>query len=414
MAGPLAGVKIVDCTSVVLGPWATQQLGDFGADIIKVEPPEGDVTRQLGPKRNPDMAAFYMGCNRNKRSIVLDLKKPDGKKALFRLAETADVLMHNYRPEPAARLGISYEAVANVNPGILYLATYGYRAAGPMGAQAAYDDIIQAGSGLAMLQTVVAGSPRFLPTIVADKTSSNGVVSAVLAGLFERERSGKGQAIEVPMYETLVSFVMVEHLYGETFVPKIEGAGYRRLLNKERRPYPSKDGYFALLPYNDGHWQEFCKLIGREDILADPRFKGLANRLANIETVYATLAEVCATRTNAEWTALLADSNVPHGPVQSLEDLLTDPQLESTGYWQEVDHPTEGRIRMPGIAPSFSRTPPEIRRLQPNLGEHSVEILGEAGFKKAEIDAMLKSGATRDGRQRAAARGDSGPRRDPT
>src|ERR1041385_677227 len=175
MAGPLAGVRIIDCTTVVLGPWASQQLGDLGADVIKVEPPEGDTTRQLGPKRNQDMAAFYMACNRSKRSIVLDLKQDAGRAALFKLAETADVLMHNYRPEPAKRLKLSYEAFQKVKPKLIYLATYGYRAAGPMGAKAAYDDIIQAGSGLASLQSVVAGSPRFLPTIVAAQTSPNPV-----------------------------------------------------------------------------------------------------------------------------------------------------------------------------------------------------------------------------------------------
>ncbi|QQS11852.1 MAG: CoA transferase [Rhodospirillales bacterium] len=396
MAGPLAGVRILDCTSVVLGPWAAQQLGDLGADIVKIESPEGDTTRQLGPRRNPGMAAFYLGCNRNKRSIVLDLKKDDGRQALFDLAKTADVLMHNYRPEPAARLGVPYEAFEKINPRLIYLATYGYRAAGPMGPKAAYDDIIQAGSGLAMLQTVVAGAPRFLPTIVADKTSSNAVVAAVLAALYEREKSGLGQSIEVPMFESLVSYVMVEHLYGETFKPAIETAGYKRLLNKERRPYPSKDGFFALLPYTDSHWREFCQLIGRPDIIADPRFGSLALRLANVEVVYATLAEICATRTNAEWNALLKKSNVPHGPVNSLEDLLVDEQLVATDFWKEIDHPTEGKLRTPDIPPRFSRTPPEIRRHQPRLGEHSVEVLREAGFSAERIRSMLDSGATRD------------------
>jgi len=395
MAGPLAGVKILDCTSVVLGPWAAQQLGDLGADVIKIESPEGDTTRQLGPRRNKDMAAFYLGCNRNKRSIILDLKKPDGRQALLDMAKDADVLMHNYRPDPAARLGVQYEVFEKINPRLIYLATYGYRAAGPMGPKAAYDDIIQAGSGLAMLQTVVAGAPRFLPTIVADKTSSNGVVSAVLAALYERERSGKGQSVEVPMFETLVSFVMVEHLYGESFLPAIETAGYKRVLNKERRPYPSKDGFFALLPYTDQHWREFCGLIGRPDIIKDPRFGSLHQRLENIEVVYSTMAEICATRTNAEWIELLKTSNVPHGPVNTLEDLLIDPQLEATDFWKEVDHPTEGKLRMPDIPPRFSKTKPEVTRLQPRLGEHSVEVLREAGFTQAEIDAMLKSGATK-------------------
>ncbi len=396
MAGPLDGVRILDCTTVVLGPWASQQLGDLGADVIKIEPPTGDTTRQLGPRRNENMAAFYLGCNRNKRSIVLDLKQEEGLGALFKLAETADVLMHNYRPDPAERLGISYEAFQAVNPRLVYLATYGYRADGPMGPRAAYDDIIQAGTGLTMLQRVVAGEPRFLPSIVCDKTSSNAVVSAVLAGLYERERSGEGQSIEVPMFESLVSFVMVEHMYGETFVPKIESAGYKRILNKERRPYPSKDGYFALLPYTDRHWVEFCQLIDRPDIMDDPRFASLSVRLENIEVVYATLAEICATRTNAEWVALLSSSNVPHGAVNTLEDLLEDEQLKATGFWEEVDHPTEGRLRVPGIAPRFSRTAPEIRRLQPNLGEHSVEILEEAGYARSEIEALIERGVTKD------------------
>jgi len=395
MAGPLAGVRILDCTTVVLGPWAAQQLGDFGADVVKIEPPEGDTTRQLGPARNPGMAAFFLGCNRSKRSIVLDLKQEAGRKALYKLAETADVLMHNYRPDPATRLGVNYETLAKINPRLICLATYGYRADGPLGPKAAYDDIIQAGSGLASLQTVVAGAPRFLPTIVADKTSSAGVVAAVLAALYAREKTGVGQSVEVPMFETLVYFTMVEHLYGETFRPALESAGYKRVLNKERRPYPSKDGYFALLPYTDGHWREFCGLIGRLELANDPRFTSLANRLKNVEHYYGLLAEICATRTNAEWTALLAKSNVPHGPVNTLEDLLKDPQLHATGFWKEVDHPTEGRIRMPDIPARFSGTRAEVGRLQPRLGEHSVEVLSEAGFTGSEIDAMLASGATK-------------------
>jgi crotonobetainyl-CoA:carnitine CoA-transferase CaiB-like acyl-CoA transferase len=394
MPGPLDGVRILDCTSVVLGPWAAQQLGDLGADVIKIEPPEGDTTRQLGPRRNPNMAALYLGCNRNKRSLVLDLKQASGQRALFRLAERADVLMHNLRPDPAARLGVSYEAFERINPRLIYVAAYGYRAAGPYGNKAAYDDIIQAGAGFASLQSTVATTPRFMPTIVADKTSSNGMVSAVLAALYARERTGAGQAVEVPMFETLVSFVMVEHLYGETFVPALDAPGYKRILNPQRRPYQTKDGYLAILPYTDGHWREFCGLIGRRDLLEDPRFTTIANRLANIEAYYGLLGQLAQTRTNAEWLELLDGSNVPHGPVNTLDSVLTDPQLEATGFWKIVDHPTEGKLRMPDIPPRFSRTPPEIRRLQPRLGEHSVEVLREAGLSQAEVDAMLACGAT--------------------
>jgi len=394
MPGPLDGVRILDCTSVVLGPWAAQQLGDLGADVIQIESPEGDTTRRLGPRRHPDMAAFYLGCNRSKRSLVLDLKQEAGKRALFRLAEGADVLMHNFRPEPAGRLGLSYEVFETLNPRLIYLATYGYRTAGPYGSKAAYDDIIQAGAGFAWLQTAVAETPRYMPTIVADKTSSNAVLSAVLAALYARERTGMGQAVEVPMFETLAAFVMVEHLYGETFVPAIETSGYKRILSPQRRPYATKDGFLAILPYTDGHWREFCALVARPELLDDARFANIADRLANVEMYYATLAEIAATRTNAEWLALLGPSNVPHGPVNSLEGLLSDPQLLATGFWKIVEHPSEGRLRMPDIPPRFSKTPPEIRRLQPGLGEHSVEVLREAGFSQTEIDGMLASGAT--------------------
>jgi crotonobetainyl-CoA:carnitine CoA-transferase CaiB-like acyl-CoA transferase len=340
------------------------------------------------------MGAPFLNLNRSKRSLVLDLKQDLGRAALFRLAEGADVLMHNFRPEPAARLGLSYAAFERVNPRLIYVATYGYRAGGPYANKAAYDDIIQAGAGFAWLQTAVATTPRYLPTIVADKTSSNGVVSAVLAALYARERSGVGQPVEVPMFETLASFVMVEHLYGETFVPAIDTAGYKRILNPQRRPYATKDGFLAILPYTDGHWREFCGLVGRPDLLADARFGSIAERLANVEIYYATLAEIAATRTNAEWLDLLGASNVPHGPVNSLDTLLSDPQLEATGFWKIVEHPTEGTLRTPDIAPRFGKTPPAIERLPPRLGEHSVEILREAGFSDAEIQAMLASGAT--------------------
>jgi len=301
MPGPLAGVRILDVTTVVLGPWAAQMLGDMGADVVKVEPPEGDTTRRLGPARHPGMAAFFLACNRNKRSIVLDLKHEAGRKALLRLAETADVMMHNFRPQPAARLGLEYEAVRAVNPGIVYCATYGFRAAGPYGHKPAYDDVIQAASGLASLQTPLTGEPRYMPTIVADKTSSLTVLSAVLSALYHRARTGEGQAIEVPMFESVAAYVMVEHLYGETFVPALESAGYKRILNRWRRPFPTKDGYLAVVPYTDGHWKTFFEVAGRPDFAADPRFKSLESRLANIEVLYEELGKIVATRTSADW-----------------------------------------------------------------------------------------------------------------
>jgi crotonobetainyl-CoA:carnitine CoA-transferase CaiB-like acyl-CoA transferase len=395
VSGPLTGVRVVDCTTGVLGPWAAQQLGDLGADVVKIEPPEGDTTRQLGPMRNPDMGAFYLAVNRNKRSIVLDLKQEPARRALLRLAEGADVLLHNYRPQAARRLGMSYETFRAVNPGIVYVGTYGFRAAGPYGNKPAYDDIIQAASGLASLQASLFGEPKYVPTIVADKTSSMTVLVAVLAALYHKARTGEGQEVEVPMLESLAAWVMVEHLYGETFVPPVESVGYKRVLNRYRRPFKTKDGHLAILPYTDQNWRDFFVIAGRQDLLDDPRFKTLGTRLRHIEILYEELGKIATTRTNAEWLTELDRRNIPAMVVNSLESLLRDPHLEATGFWQVVEHPTEGTMRLPGIPAAYSKTPAAIRRLPPRLGEHSVEILREAGLSASEIDALLAAGATR-------------------
>jgi crotonobetainyl-CoA:carnitine CoA-transferase CaiB-like acyl-CoA transferase len=398
VSGPLAGVRVVDCTTVVLGPWAAQQLGDLGADVVKVEPPEGDTTRQLGPMRNPGMGAFYLAVNRNKRSIVLDLKQEAARRALLRLAAGADVLLHNYRPQAARRLGMAYEAFRAVSPGIIYVGTYGFRAAGPYGEKPAYDDIIQAASGVASAQGSIVGEPRYVPTIVADKTSSMTVLAAVLAALYHKARTGEGQQVEVPMFESTVAWMMVEHLYGETFVPPVETIGYKRILNPYRRPFKTRDGYLAILPYTDQNWRDFFALTGRQDLLDDPRYKTLASRLRHIEALYEELARIATTRTNAEWLAELDRRNIPAMSVNSLESLLHDPHLEAVGFWQLVEHPTEGRMRLPGIPAAYGKTPGSVRRLPPRLGEHSVEILREAGLAPDEIGALLASGATRTAR----------------
>jgi crotonobetainyl-CoA:carnitine CoA-transferase CaiB-like acyl-CoA transferase len=394
MSGPLTGVRVVDCTTVVLGPWAAQQLGDLGAEVIKVEPPEGDTTRQLGPMKNPGMGAFFLAVNRNKRSIVLDLKQEAARRALLRLTEPADVFLHNYRPRAARRLGLSYEMFRAVNPGLVYVGTYGFRAAGPYGDKPAYDDIIQAVSGVASLQASLVGEPRYVPTIVADKTSSMTVLAAVLAALYHKARTGEGQEVEVPMFESLAAWVMVEHLYGETFVPPLETVGYKRVLNRYRRPFKTKDGYLAILPYTDQNWRDFFVIAGRPDLLADARFKTLGSRLRHIEVLYEELGRIATTRTNAEWLAELDRQNIPGMIVNSLDTLLRDPHLEATGFWQIVEHPSEGTMRLPGIPATYSKTPGAIRRLPPRLGEHSVEILREAGLESAEIDALLATGAS--------------------
>jgi len=346
MPGPLEGVRILELTSVVLGPWACQILGDLGAEIIKVEPPKGDSNRQLGPSRNRDMCALFLTCNRNKRSIVLDLKQDSGRTALLELAKRADVLIHNYRPASMQRLGIDYETIKQINPKIVFCGTYGYSKAGPYGDKPAYDDSIQSASGVAMLQAMMGGEPSYLPTIVADKTTAMAVVYAVTAALFHRERSGVGQEIEVPMYETLVSYVMAEHLFGQAFEPAEGPPGYTRLLSKNRRPFKTKDGYLAILPYLNNHWQAFCELSGHPELAEEERFKTLSSRLTHIDEVYGEVGRIVATRSTAEWLEILAPSVVPTMIVNSLEDLLEDPHLEATGFWQFAADPTEGKLRM--------------------------------------------------------------------
>jgi crotonobetainyl-CoA:carnitine CoA-transferase CaiB-like acyl-CoA transferase len=391
---PLEGIQVVEMTSVVLGPYACQMLGDLGADVIKIEPPGGDTNRNLGPRRNnSDMGSLYLTCNRNKRSVALDLKSDRGREAALEIIKTADVVVHNFRPQAMARLGLDYAAVKAVNPEVVYCATYGYSRKGPYGDKGALDDSIQAASGIAVLQSMVEGEPRYLPTIIADKTTAMVVVQSVLAALFHRERSGEGQEIEVPMFESMVSFVMTEHLWGQTFEPPIGNAGYVRLMAKHRRPYKTRDGlYLAVLPYWDNHWNTFCELVGRPELAADERFIDMATRLKNINESYRVTGEIIATRDRAQWLELLGDTNVPMMVVNSLDELVDDPHLVASGFWQQHEHPTEGTLRMSSPPMNFSKTPASIRSLPPRLGEHSEEVLREAGLQQSTIDSMKVAG----------------------
>jgi len=395
MAGPLAGVRILELASVVLGPWACQMLADMGAEVIKVEPPRGDSNRTLGASRHPGMAALYLTCNRNKRSVVLDLKLPEAQAAARKLVESVDVLIHNNRPQVMSRLGMDYEALKAINPKLIYCGTYGYGKAGPYGKRGALDDSIQSVSGIAMLNKLVLGEPRYLPTIVADKTTAMQVVSAVTAALFHRERTGEGQEIEVPMFETLVYYTMAEHLWGMTFQPPIGGPGYTRLMSHHRKPYKTRDGYIAILPYLDAHWETFCKVTGETQLLEDPRFKTLAVRVKNIDDTYQETARIMLTRTTGEWLKLFEGTSVPTNMVNSLEDLIEDPHLKAVGFWLDVDHPSEGKLRMTRFPVTFSKSPADVRRLPPRMGQHTTEVLAEVGLPQADIDALLASKAAR-------------------
>jgi crotonobetainyl-CoA:carnitine CoA-transferase CaiB-like acyl-CoA transferase len=394
VSAPLEGIRVVEMTSVVLGPYACQMLGDLGADVIKIEPPGGDTNRNLGPHRNnSDMGSMYLACNRNKRSVSLDLKSERGHGAALEIIKSADVVVHNFRPQAMERLGLDYAAVKAVNPEVVYCATYGYSKKGPYGNKGALDDSIQAASGIAVLQSMVEGEPRYLPTIIADKTTAMVVVQSVLAALFHKERTGEGQEIEVPMFESMVSFVMTEHLWGQSFEPPIGKAGYVRLMASHRRPYKTRDGeYLAVLPYWDNHWRTFCEVAGRPELADDERFIDMSTRLKNINESYRVTGEIIAGRDRHEWLELLGDTNVPMMVVNSLDDLIEDPHLVESGFWQEFDHPTEGRIRTSSPPMNFSKTPASIRNLGPRLGENSEEILLEAGLDQATIDSMFASG----------------------
>ncbi len=394
MSGPLSGLKVLELTSVVLGPWAAQTMADMGADVIKIEAPFGDSNRQLGASRNPGMAALYLSNNRNKRSLVLDLKQESARDALLTIVKDCDVFLHNNRPQVMTKLRLEYEDIKSVNENIIYCGTYGYSKDGPYGEKGALDDSIQAASGIAALNELVLGEPRYLPTVVADKTTAITVVYSILAALFHRERTGVGQEVEVPMFETMVSFVMAEHIWGEVFEPKMGEAGYTRLMSHHRKPYKTKDGYIAVLPYMNNHWQTFCEKAEREDLIEDERFKDLSSRVKNIDDTYSETGKILATKTTQEWLDIFAETKVPVIVVNSLEDLFHDPHLEAVDFWQSYEHPTEGQLKMPGFPSKFSKTPASIRKHAPKLGEHSKEILAEAGIDEETINKMVDSKAT--------------------
>jgi crotonobetainyl-CoA:carnitine CoA-transferase CaiB-like acyl-CoA transferase len=362
---------------VLLGPLATQMLGDMGADVIKIEPPEGDVTRHVAPFRHPGMGAVFLNANRNKRSVVLDLKQEEARATLLRLVRTADVLVHSIRPQAIERLGLGPEPLCTLNPRLVYCAAYGFGEAGPYRGKPAYDDIIQAVSGLAALQRDGNGAPHYVRGVIADKVTGLTVASAIAMALFERERSGRGQAIEVPMFETLVAFLFIEHLNGLTFDPPLGPAGYERVLARHRRPYRTRDGYIALLPYTSAHWRRFFRLVGRPEMEDDPRVRDASERSRRIGELYAVVAELMPSRSSAEWLRLLDEIDVPAMPVTEPDRLLEDPHLLELAFIRAIEHPSEGALRVLGIPVRFARTPGTIRRPAPRLGEHTEEVLRE-------------------------------------
>jgi len=386
-SGPLAGITVLDLTSVLYGPYASQTLGDWGAEVIKIEPLTGDTWRYSGQFRNRGMTGHFMAVNRNKRSLALDLKQPDGKAVLQRLIAKADVLLTNIRPAALARLGFGYEACQQINPRLVYAAATGFGQDGPWAARPAFDEVIQASSGFASAM----GSddePAFVPSLVADKICGLTLVGAVSAALLHRERTGKGQMVEVPMLETITAFNSIEMLGGHAFDPPIGPAGYKRM--KERRPVRTKDGWLTMLPYSGENWCIFFEAVGHPECIEQFAVRDAVARAKNIDQIYNKMAEIAITRTTAEWEELLLRIDVPHAAFAKITEIAEQPHLKAVGMIATLDHPSEGKIRQARPSARFSDTPAEIRRMPPRLGEHSRAILREAGFTEQDVASMIE------------------------
>lgn len=385
-APALAGIRVLDLGSVVFGPYCTQTLADYGADVIKIESPEGDSTRFTGPAHERGRSAIFLGVNRNKRSVVLDLKRPEAREALLALLDCTDVFIHSVRPQKLAKLGLDADTLRARNPRLVYVGLHGFGDGGPYSGQPAYDDIIQGMSGIADLMQRQSGTPAYFPTIAADKTCGQVAAHAVLAALFQRERTGRGQVVEVPMFETMVSFVLTEHLYAHHLGG--EEIGYPRVLAPWRKPYRTADGFVCMMPYTNAHWRAFFEHTGHPELAADPRFTDIAARTRNIAELYRLTGEIVAARDAAHWLDLSARLEIPAARMNRLEDLEHDPHLHAVGLFQDLEDETGRAYRFTRnpVRLSDSKVPPV---LPPRLGEHTREVLAEAGLTADAIERLL-------------------------
>lgn len=389
----LSGMKVLDLSTVVMAPLAARILGDMGADVVKVEPPGGDSLRKIGPMRSPGMGPMYLNANRNKRSIALDLKSAAGHDALRKMIEGADVLLYNVRPQAMARMGFDYEACRAINPGIIHVSACGFGEDGPYAGRPAFDDLIQ---GLCALPSLVAqvgdGNPRYVPLAMVDRYVGVHVAVAVLGAFIHKMRTGEGQEIEVPMFETMAESVLSDHSGGAMFEPALGLPGYPRSLAPERHPYQTRDGYVCLMVYTDAHWRAFLSLVGSDLFDTDPRFKSLTTRTVHAREIHQMLEKNLLDRTCAEWLAAFEKADIPAERLHTLASLVEDEHLQRAGLFKWEDHPSEGRIRTMRPTTKWSATPPKVMRHAPLLGEHTHEILGELGYSEEAIVAMLKAG----------------------
>ncbi|MDD9876136.1 MAG: CoA transferase [Magnetovibrio sp.] len=387
---PLSGLRVLDLTTTLAGPYASQILGDFGADVIKIEAPGGDGIRDAGPARNPGMSAVFLGLNRNKRSVELDLKSKPARQALWRLVDGADVFLHAIRPQKIAALSFSPDAVMARKPDIVYGALHGYREDGPYGGRPAYDDVVQGEAGITATFAARDGAPAMVPSSFVDKSTGLITANGLLAAVVRRLRTGRGVYLEVGMLEAMVAYNLVEHLYGRTFVPAEGSAGYERAVSPYRRPHATKDGHLCMLPYTDKQWRSFWAVAGKPELADDPRYATMKARSRNIDDLYRTAGEMLAGRTTADWLAAFGAADIPAGRVNDFDDLFVDPHLRAIDFFRTYDHPSEGPIVTPDTPYRVDGKSLPVHRPHPKLGEHTREVLSEAGLSDAEIDAIIQ------------------------
>ena len=387
----LGGVKVLDLTTVVLGPFATQILGDFGAEVIKIENLDGDMMRAVRPGSSDEMGAGFVNCNRNKRCVAINLKTPEGKEIFYSLVKTADAVVHNMRDKTAVKLGIGYRDLKKIKPDLVYCGAQGFGSKGPSADIPAYDDIIQAASGLAYLNSDSEGSPRYLPTIVADKVSGLQLAIGILGGLINKLRTGEGCFVESPMFEGMVAFLMAEQMAGYSYVPSTGGTGYDRLTAPYRRPYPTADGFIAILPYSTKNWIDFFVMMGRPELADLEIVKNPIKRSENINTLYEKLYEIAPEKTTDEWCEILRDANIPHTKVNHLDDLFEDAHLKDVNLFKEYEHPTEGPMRQ--VRSHYSMEGVEEKEDAPTqrIGQSTDKVLLELGYSAEAISRLVKA-----------------------